>query len=41
MVMEINVHPVRRFGEPNEERTGDGWMQDKQELSVVVGRFLA
>ena len=31
-VMEMNVHPVKHFGEPNEERTGDDWMQDKQAL---------
>lgn len=31
--MEMNVHPMKQFGEPNEERTGDDWMQDKQALS--------
>lgn len=35
-VMEMNVHPVKHFGEPNEERTGDDCVQDKQALSVVV-----
>lgn len=34
--MEMNVHPVKHFGEPNEERTGDDCVQDKQALSVVV-----
>lgn len=38
--MEMNVHPVKHFGEPNEERTGDDWMQDKQALfSVAVVCF--
>ena len=28
--MEMNVHPVNWFGEPNEERTVDDWIHDKQ-----------
>lgn len=39
--MEMDLHLVNHYGELNEERTEDDWMQDKQTLSVVVMCFLA